>query len=853
MVAAGADDIFKDFFYNLPIGAYRTSPDGDILHVNEACLKIFGYDSLEEIRTKKIKDFYVTEEAFHFYREVMIEKGRIEGLQLSMYRKDGKVIEISDYAVAKKDENGNILFYEGTMEDITPKDITHKRMQYRIEFENLVASISSHFVNLPASEIDKGIDDALERIGKFMGVDRSYVFLFSHDLTLINNTHEWCNKGISPQIENLQQLPAEEFPWWIGQLKKHNIINLSSLDEIPKHGEKLKKVLRDQNILSLVVVPMIYEGNVKGFLGFDSVRKQRSYSNETIALLRFSGETIIGALIRKKYEEEIEIHQRHLEEQVDARTKELQNANNKLTDEIAERKQYEQALHESKQNLQQVIDGAPFPVFIIDFTSVSMEYQNPKAKELLGYELYEINTPEKWYFNVIADPGRRKELFDKFWKDLRRVRDDDEHIIVSFEVKTKKGRFLMMVFDIVKLPSKKILVIGQDRTRQLRAEQNLRISEARYRSLVENINEWIWETDTDGFITYSSPQIINILGYYPEETVRKHITEFLILDKEENTGDRIANYIEARVPFQGIQKTCQHKNGKLVYLESSGVPIFDQQKVFLGFRGADRDVSDKVKVEKSIIQSEHKLSAHIQKTPLAYIEWDMNKEVLDWNQAAKRIFGFTKSEAVYSKIFDSVFSDRKSYQAMEDSWQKTMKSDVSHSFIALNYTKNNKQIYCEWFNTPIKNTEGELSGLASMVQDVTTKVKSDQERDRLISILEQSDELILLIKPNQKIVEINSTGKAMLGIGDEEVSENLNLAAFQSLETTTFFDNDIIPAAELNGRWVGKIELRNKTGQKIKLVAKIIAIYDNNRNAVYYSFFGWSEEQYKKELDILLH
>lgn len=65
--------------------------------------------------------------------------------------------------------------------------LTHK---YRLAFENLITRISTNFINLPPQEIDRGINQALEDVGRFMEIDRSYVFMFSEDRTALHNTHE---------------------------------------------------------------------------------------------------------------------------------------------------------------------------------------------------------------------------------------------------------------------------------------------------------------------------------------------------------------------------------------------------------------------------------------------------------------------------------------------------------------------------------------------------------------------------------------------------------------------------------------------------------------------------------------
>lgn len=85
-------------------------------------------------------------------------------------------------------------------------ELSHKHL---VTFGNLTTRISTNFINLSPQEIDAGIDQALRDVGRFMEIDRSYVFLFSDDKTMMENTHEWCAEGIEPQSRRMQNVPVE--------------------------------------------------------------------------------------------------------------------------------------------------------------------------------------------------------------------------------------------------------------------------------------------------------------------------------------------------------------------------------------------------------------------------------------------------------------------------------------------------------------------------------------------------------------------------------------------------------------------------------------------------------------------
>lgn len=173
---------------------------------------------------------------------------------------------------------------------------TRSRLQQRLEIERLVADISSDFVDATEESIDEKLQHALDRIGTHAGVDRSYIFRFPSDGTVMDNTHEWCADGIEPQIANLQGLPVTMFPWWMEKMRRRETIHLSDLKrDLPAEAEQERAALEPQGITSLLVMPIAKEDQLYGFMGFDAVRKPKHWSATDIRLLEAVAHSIASA------------------------------------------------------------------------------------------------------------------------------------------------------------------------------------------------------------------------------------------------------------------------------------------------------------------------------------------------------------------------------------------------------------------------------------------------------------------------------------------------------------------------------------------------------------------------------
>jgi PAS domain S-box-containing protein len=190
--------------------------------------------------------------------------------------------------------------------DITERRQAEEKLQYRLQMEHLITTRSTCLMNLSSHEIEHEITAALQAVGEFAGVDRSYIFLFSEDGTTMDNTHEWCAPGVEPQRDNLQGLLTETFPWWIEHLRRRAPIHIPHVADLPLEASAEKAILQAQAIQSLLVVPMVYGKSLRGFLGFDAVRGEKTWAEEDIALLKMMGEIFAGALERQRAEEALQ-------------------------------------------------------------------------------------------------------------------------------------------------------------------------------------------------------------------------------------------------------------------------------------------------------------------------------------------------------------------------------------------------------------------------------------------------------------------------------------------------------------------------------------------------------------------
>jgi two-component system cell cycle sensor histidine kinase/response regulator CckA len=187
---------------------------------------------------------------------------------------------------------------------------------------------------------------------------------------------------------------------------------------------------------------------------------------------------------------------------------------------------------------------------------------------------------------------------------------------------------------------------SQEKQNRKRAELALKESEEKYRSFVETTNDWIWSIDREMSITYSSPSVEAILGYTAEELTGMDCFTLIHSEDQPKVIRVIDACVRERNGWNSFVTRWKHKKGGYRYLESNSIPILDREKNVIGFRGADRDITERKLAEDDIREAERKYRTLVEQVPaIVYIaEPGPNGR---WHYVSPRIesiLGFTPAQ-----------------------------------------------------------------------------------------------------------------------------------------------------------------------------------------------------------------
>ncbi len=183
-----------------------------------------------------------------------------------------------------------------------------------MQYENQILKSeleAEHFILTQMAELGKvrnvrecqvAINNLLEKIGHFTKADRAYIV--DEKDGCYYNTYEWCNEGIEPQINQLQNLRAEDIPYWIPKLSSGESIFIEDLENVKETMPVEYEILKPQNIHTLIVFPIILSNTLKGFIGVDNpnIKDAKDVIRLLAALGSYLGTTRENAAVYAKLE-----------------------------------------------------------------------------------------------------------------------------------------------------------------------------------------------------------------------------------------------------------------------------------------------------------------------------------------------------------------------------------------------------------------------------------------------------------------------------------------------------------------------------------------------------------------------
>jgi len=185
---------------------------------------------------------------------------------------------------------------------------------------------------------------------------------------------------------------------------------------------------------------------------------------------------------------------------------------------------------------------------------------------------------------------------------------------------------------------------------KLKKDYSLAESEKRFRDYTISSSDWVWEIDENNRYTYTSGKVKEILGYSPEEFVGKSPFDFMKKEEAERVKTLFQNCVSARKPIDDMENWHVGRDGQEVCVLTSGVPIFNINGTYKGYRGVDKDITDRKKWEDELSREKEHTKQIIEGTTDAFFELDNKLNIIYINKRAELQLGVTGSSVIGKSI-----------------------------------------------------------------------------------------------------------------------------------------------------------------------------------------------------------
>jgi PAS domain S-box-containing protein len=272
---------------------------------------------------------------------------------------------------------------------------------------------------------------------------------------------------------------------------------------------------------------------------------------------------------------------------------------------VTKRKLAEDLLRRSEERFANVFNMSPVAITITAAADGRFLDANDALLQMLGYRREEVVGNSSMAIGFWYSLEERMAMVERIQREGS-VRD------FPMRGRTKDGAMLDLLISVDQLElngDTHLFCFLTNITDRKRAEEALRDSEERFRSIVETTKDWIWWIDVEGSVLYANPAVEDILGYPPEQLLGTNILCHLHEDQRADVEASLSQLVTQKGTWSNLLMRWRHKDGSDRYTQSSAVPIFNESGELIGYRGSDHDITLLKLYEQNLEEAKHKAEA----------------------------------------------------------------------------------------------------------------------------------------------------------------------------------------------------------------------------------------------------
>jgi PAS domain S-box-containing protein len=765
-----SEERYRTIIENIQDGYFENDLDGDFTFVNDALCRDLGYSREELIgmNYRQYTDEKTAMELFRDYNRLYRTGEPIKLLEIGRIGKDGKksFAEISTSVI--RDSEGKPIGFRGISRDITERKQTEEALlnaaqQWRTTFDGISDIIClldregrilkcnkamTHLLGKPFSEIINRTH--LEIVhGAPMPIEESPVerlWKTHHretDILLIND--RWFSIAVDPLLDEAGRLVGA-------------VYIMSDVTERRRAEEAIRESEKRYRQVIENAVDIIYTTDANGNFTYANSAALTTTGYSLEELQRFN---YLDLILPEHRDRVSKIYIGQFRERQATTYVEFpffnksgdvlwfgQNASlvierekhvgfHVIARDITERKRVEQALRESEERYRALYDRSLDCVFVLDFDGKFVD-ANQAALGLLEYDRTDISSVN------IASLLDERDLSKALQNMHEIMQTGFQKEITEYRLRRKGGGIVYVETQgsVIYRDGKphSIQGIARDITERKQAEEALRLSEEKYRTILENMQEAYYEIDLAGHLTFFNDALCKHLGYPKEELIGRVYRQY----QDETTAKKIYQLYNqvyrTGEPVRAAEAEYIRKDGTKGTYELSVSLLRDTQGKPIGFRGISRDVTEPKQAEEALRLSEERYRNIIESIQDGYFEDDLAGNFIFVNDVISRHLGYGKEELIGMNYrqYASEETSKELYRHFSELYQ------TGHPIkpFAVEYIRrDSSKLTSEISVSLIRDIEGKPIGFRGISRDVTERKQAEEEKLSLQEQLRQAQKM----------------------------------------------------------------------------------------------------------------
>jgi PAS domain S-box-containing protein len=474
-----------------------------------------------------------------------------------------------------------------------------------------------------------------------------------------------------------------------------------------------------------------------------------------------------------------------------------------------ERSKMEENLRESEERFRNLFEHSPVSLWLEDHSEIKRYIDQLRITGVEDFKMYFQAHPEELANCVsmlkVVDVNKatlqlyqakskedllkglliifRKESYAVFTEELIALTSGKTMFECEADTQTLTGKRKYVIFKLFVLPGyeetwSKVLVSMTDITERKQAEAQIRFQA----SLLEQVSNGVAVVDNEGKLIYWNHYAEILHGWKSEEVIGKSALDFLVSEKQKKLAQELINSIlqeeRAEVEIPLLKKNGEEFPAHVSYSvlrNASGEPI--------GILGISIDISERKRTEMLLREALERLQTIIQASPLAILAIDPNGKIMNWNAGAEQMFGWSEKETV-GKVCPTVPSEWLS--DFHDMITQVVQGKTFSGLLRYRQKKDGTLINVSITTAPLRNAEGKAIGAIAILEDVSERIKSEEERNKLLVEIQKADKQLRIL--SRRIIETQEAEKKIISRElHDEIGQTLTAAkmTLQSIQRNT--------------------------------------------------------------------